>query len=96
MKLSRIAETEEDKNARLDKWDKYLEDEEAKKELLENAAKKIKLDAASGSSENVEDLVIAEESIPIDETPTLPVNESIEMSDNVTEIPSTTDDLEDA
>lgn len=73
-----------------------MEDEEAKKELLENAAKKIKLDAASGSLENVEDLVIAEESIPIDETPTLPVNESIEMSDNVTEIPSTTNDLEDA
>ncbi|CAO1309688.1 unnamed protein product, partial [Diamesa tonsa] len=83
----KIAETEEDKNARLDKWDKYLEDEEAKKELLENAAKKIKLDAASGS--------IAEETIPIDETPTVPVNESLEMSDDVTEIQSTTDDLED-
>lgn len=73
-----------------------MEDEEAKKELLENAAKKIKLDAAAGSSENVENLSIPEESIPIDETPTLPVNESLEMSDNVTEIQSTTDDLEDA
>ena len=77
-----------------------MEDEEAKKELLENAAKKIKLDAAGGgSSENAETLSNVEESIPIDETSTLPVlvvNESLVVPDNVTDILSTTDALEDS
>ncbi|CAO1368194.1 unnamed protein product [Diamesa serratosioi] len=93
----KIAETEDDKNARLDKWDKYLEDEEAKKELLENAAKKIKLESEAGSSDNNEAAPRCElESIPIDETKTLSVNESLELTDNVTELHSTTDALEDS
>lgn len=73
-----------------------MEDEEAKKELLENAAKKTKLQTDAGSSENNEVMNIEEESIPNEETKTLPVNESLKMSDNISQPNSTTDALEDA
>lgn len=61
-----------------------MEDEEAKKEMLENAAKKVKLDAAEcGSAEDADALDIKEESNSINETPTKTINESMEIPDDL-------------